>query len=444
MGIEIGAEAAVPRRGLLRRMPGRDRILRDIRDAIEAAMPDPLLRRAARFTTFQHTLAARVYPAGGVLEFTWEPDGRIVAETKTSVVGPGFHALVVDLLDAVRDRLGLEWQWADESDYALTRDYGALQREMAVWLRALAKAMLGLHSHGYSALALNWSLRDPAVSDGSFAVSPAGPWTQAWLASLEGATGEEVAGRCEEFFPWWHRPLDARFWQRLGLTLLWSAVQWHVPATQEEAELAQFALDCFGRARELDEQVVLPRQELGELEALLDRERAGMGQPPPRPDGIGFRRRLMSHRATGQWTIRLPGYYYESEEEEEEEEDAEEAVFWFGDRTVRVSSITVRRKDGSPPPPRELLPERSPDDVDGARVMDVEEGHLKGWASIRQAEEEGERFWMLQGHMACEGNLCICTICYADAADEPWAIDTYQSLMHPEPGADEQTDDLPS
>src|SRR5919112_287598 len=101
MGIGIYTAAKIPARGLLRRRPGRDQLFGEITTSVRGAITDPLLSRFVRFSAHEHTLVAVLHPAGEGLEFSWSPDGTLTAGAKTSTAGPGFHALCVDVLDAV-------------------------------------------------------------------------------------------------------------------------------------------------------------------------------------------------------------------------------------------------------------------------------------------------------------------------------------------------------
>jgi hypothetical protein len=114
-------------------------------------------------------------------------------------------------------------------------------------------------------------------------------------------------------------------------------------------------------------------------------------------------------------------------------------VWWFGDRTVRLSSLTVGDKPGSPAAGRNILPEKTRERVEGHEVIDHDHGHIAGWAAIGPAEQDGDKFWQLQGTMACGNSLCIVTVCYVNREDKDWAIDVFRSVTHPDPnGHDEQ------
>lgn len=62
----------------------------------------------------------------GVVNITYqtEPDGKIIAiDSQTSVLGPGFHCLVVDLLDAITDLTEIEFEVEDDTQFYYERDF---------------------------------------------------------------------------------------------------------------------------------------------------------------------------------------------------------------------------------------------------------------------------------------------------------------------------------
>ncbi len=429
MGIDITTKAEIPARGVLRRAPSRDKVLEQIRKAVHEAVADPLMQPFVHIHAYEHTLSVMLHPAGSPLEFTWQPDHTIQAWAKTSTAGPGYHHYVVEVLNRVGRTCGLDWSWdgADESGYALTWNYEGLQDKMAELLQHMASLFADYGSKGYSDLAVNMPAGWARPKGAGFVVSPVGPLSQEWWMEVSQADEDRLGQLAEEFYPWWDREEDAAFWRKTGSVLMWCEVPWHPPVDDREREVCEAALECFKRAGTMDPSIEVPKAEMNELQELLARDPDAPAEPP-RTAGIGYRRGTMAWPATGEWTVDLPGYFYE-----QIEEDGSEIVLWFDDRTVRLSSLTVSRKDGQPEPPREMLPDKEPDELRGAEVIDYEQGHLAGWAAIRRAEEDGEQYWQLHGTMAAANTLAIATICYVDSDDKQWAIDAFKSLSHPDP-----------
>lgn len=429
MGIEITTKAEIPPQGVLRRRPSRDKVLAQLETSLRQAIDDLLILRFAQMGVYQHTLSIMLHPAGAPLELTWTPEHTVEAWVKTSTAGPGYHHFVIELLNGLRQTCGLDWNWdgADETDYAITWNYESLQHEMARFLQQMARQFIDYADSGHTSLAVNMPLDRPRAKSPAFVVSPMGRLSKEWWLELGDTDGDRLLQMAEGFYPWWGRETDAMFYRNAGKVLMWCDVPWHPPGTPAEREVCEVTSDCFARASALDPSIDIPQAEANELQQLLAHDPDAPAEVP-KPEGIGYRREMMTWPATGEWTIDLPGYFYE-----QLADDDSRVVLWFNDRTVHLSSLSIKREDGQPAPPREMLPEKKPDELRGAEVIDYEEGHLAGWATIRRAEEDGEQYWELEGTMAACNTVLIVTICYLNPDGKQWAINTFKSLFHPEP-----------
>jgi len=430
MGLGIRTRAQLPRRGILRKRPGREHLFAEIRLTIKGAVTEPLAQRLLGFTTHENSLLVRLCPGGEWLRFTWSPDGLVNAECKTSTAGPGYHAFVLHLLDALTQSCGLRWQWdlqdggGDETGYAGHRDFERLQREMAKLLQSLGRIFGEARIQRAEWLAVNMPTDYPAVCDFPLLVTPVGFLSSEWFEELVASEGSDLAHRCQRFFPWWHRERDARFWLNCGLVMSWMDLPWHPPAGEDEKETYRLALDCFARAKELDPDIAVPKSEISEIQELMGK--APDRATPPKPEGIGLRRHRMRHRLNGDWTIEFPGYYYQTSEEEG-------VIAYFGDRTLRACWLSARAKDGRCPEPEELLPCKDKPQFRGAAFIESGKGHPRGWACIKGAVERDHEFRMLNGYSAIRGTLLILTISYVNPADDDWAAETFHSVCCPEP-----------
>lgn len=431
MGIEISTRAELPKVGLFRKPASCDLMFRRIQDAVNNAIKDDLLSRAIRFDRHHHTLCVQLHPAGCPLEFTWEPEGHISLYTKTSTAGPGFHAFSVQVLKHIGDRCSLQWNWreTDFCDHAVTGSFQMIQQEMAGMLKTIAQTILS-ECHEASALRVNMAIEYPQVRADMFVVSPMGPFSWKWWEELSYAEGAALEAKCREFFPWWDEDQDAIFWRNFGLVLLWAEVPWHVPANKEERDKCQLAIDCLHRARTLDVDLDIPEAEIRELAALL-RGTEQESQMTPRPGGIGYRRGVMGFLTTGGWSVDLPGYYYT-----DWTHDGKSIVFWFGGRTVHISSLTVEAKDGGAISKEDLVSQARESGTSEAETVAFEEEHLLGQAFVRLISEDGREYWELRGVVGCgagANTLAIVTICYDDPADKTWAVSTFKTVFHPAP-----------
>jgi hypothetical protein len=433
MGLGLSVTGKVDASGLFRRVSGRDRLFADIGAAIREQTADPLLAQMIRASVSQNTLSVVLHPCGEPLEFEWRPNHTLQVSAKTSTLGPGYHAYVIDLLKSIASTLNVQWDWtspdADETGFINTHDFASLQREMAIMLRALNRRLANLASETYDHLMMSMPLGFPLPKCDAFIVSPTGPCTAEWCRGVAEAEDAEMLEQCRDYYIWWQREPDAEFWRKTGLYLMWCEIFWHVPLNEDEHRVCQLTLNCFAKARQLDSTISLPDTELQELRGFV----AGSGENiPPAPRGIGYRRLPMSRSCAGNWMVTVPGYYYEQLEDE-----GAQMVWWFGRRNVRLSSLNAMPKPGCSAGGRSMLPEKADEYVHGREVIDHERDGIVGWAAIGPAEENGDKFWQLQGAMACDNSLCIVTICYADQKDKDWAIEVFRSITHSDSTGDD-------
>jgi hypothetical protein len=433
MGIGLYVEAKIPGRGFLGRKPGRDQLFLDLQQAIRERISDPLMAKFLRFGSHEHTLCVYLHPCAEPVEFIWKPDQTVTVSAKTSTVGPGFHAFLIELLEHVGKSLDLNWNWcrenADEAGFEQLKDFTALQKEMAKFWKSLAGVLLEHSAGGAENLMLNMPLGYAAPQLSTFAITPMGPLSRDTCRAMENGTADDLIALCRRHSIWWDKDPNAEFWRNTGISLMWCDVPWHVPYAEDERSVCDLTLDCMHRASKLDRSVALPEAEIDELILLMSDSDDATPQPP-REDGIGYRRQQMRHRLTGGWSLCFPGYYYH-----DTDDDGAQQIYWFDARTIRFTSFTISHESGNAPSTMNLLRPSDGDDESDTEIINLDKEHVQGRAEVRKSSENGEEFWMLQGKACCANNLAITTICYDDPADKNWAIETLQTIMHPAPSA---------
>jgi hypothetical protein len=384
--------------------------LRDVADAITAHVhdqPSPL-KDWYTSSASDGVLYVTLLPCEESVEFR-VANGRILCQAKTSTAGPGYHAYLVDVLDALRVGLGLDWRSGDdaqdETEYLSHRVYSRLQAAMADWLRQLGRHLCE-RADGASPLLLGMSIGFRPVTS-AFAASQMGEWPREWFERVVAADEAELARLAERFFPWWERGLTPMTLRGLALARSWVDLRWVPPEDDDERRLCESILDCFTRARELDRDLELPGTEVQELAALLAPDATLRA---PRPEGIGFMRRDMALPFPGGWSIDLPGHY-----RSELEDDGKTQVYWFGGRTVRGSSLSFAPK--TPRTPEQLLGPASPEK--GELPLSLGCDGLAGKYTY-SAAQDGEGF-VLTAQVAKHDGLCIISIYLEDEADRAWA-----------------------
>ncbi|MCO5171847.1 MAG: hypothetical protein M9894_36570 [Planctomycetes bacterium] len=386
-------------------------------EALLEALPDPAWRDLVDVERDGATLAVALHPAEEALRCEVKGD-RLHVGGRTNSAGPGYHAFLIDLLDRAGEACGLVWD--PPEDLTASEDLSALQAGAADWLREVARRIAELAREGHGSLGVSLPEGTVLVDERRVA-SPLGLWEPAWFEETAALEGDALLARAAAFFPWFGGGLDAAAWARAGLVIAWVELPWRAPRDDAEARRYQQARLCFARARSLDPEVALPPGVEDEVRRLLDAR--GRQLEAPAADGVGFRRRVLRWALAGGWSIELPGYYTSTLER-----GGETKLIWFPGRTVRVSTFSMRVPDGSAPPVEHLLRDVP---ADQGPVATFERGHLRGQAVFLEEEEEGKRFFTLQGEVAAPGEVCVVTVSFTDAADRDWAIATWASAFHP-------------
>ena len=425
MGLGLHVSAEILPQGLLKRQPAGGEVLERLERFFRAGS-DPLWRRLASAGRQGDSLLVRLHPAAEPVAFSCPQPGQVLCSARTSDAGPGYHHHLVSLLDRCARTVGIQWLWqdpppgtGDETGYAWHRDYHRLQAEMLAWLQQVAR--VALDAQGMLAISLPVGYAPPPES---FAASPLGFWERRWFERVARASPSDLAALGREFFPWWSPQEDALFWLNVGRVLMWLQCPWRPPASPAEAESYRLIDGCLQRACEADSSLAYPWAAWAELLRLLgedERARSVESRRPQAPasePAIGYRRWPMQRPLVGGWTIRLPGSYYD-----ELQEGGRTVVYWWGERVVRASVLTVTGKDGAA---ADFLPQPQAGEFDEVLTWQGEEG--TGWAGLGRAQQGGRPYHLLQSYLAAEGSLCIVSICCERAEDRAWAIETWRSI----------------
>lgn len=380
-------------------------------------------------------LYVTLHPLSESAEFFFDDDQRLICSAKTNTCGPGYHAYLVDWLERLGARVGIDWKrnqpegFGDETSYFVERNFETLQEEMYAWLKAICDILAESRHEEYKQLAVCMSLNGPRLSDSRHdTVTPLGPRDWAWYEQAK-----EDRACAAEFFCWWNRAADAEFWRKTALYFMWCEVSWSPVQSDGQYELYQTTLNCCEVALELDPLCAIPTDAKAELEELL----AGQLSDDDvllnmTSDRIGYCRRQLTRPLTGHWTVELPGYYYFQFDEEDGT-----CVYYFGGRTVRLSTFVFER-DGQSPAGLEAI--GTPNPLQPGEEL-IDDRHLEPPALAKlswyEDEDEDDSYWLLSGRVGGGGGLCAASICYTDPDDKQWAIATLRSLKPPPANAQE-------
>jgi hypothetical protein len=286
-----------------------------------------------------------VYPPAGPLAFTVD-ETTVGFDTKTSVAGPGYHAAVIDLCDALARALGLQWLWSlpggrsgDDTGYAVDRDAVRMEQEFVSQFTALIRSASQRAPGASSAINLDEDLIC-APEEGGVA-APLGPVDEeAWRALLH-ADADEQTTAAREFYPWWEGPESSAFWTKTCLAMLWTEAVWRAPRNDCEKFVHGAIFAAADRASDLNASSALPPRidnAICELRQAIDTD------VPATPGGIGYRRGAVAfHLFESSWWIEAPGHLIV------EPEGADTVCLWFGGLALRATSFTATKKDPEAP-----------------------------------------------------------------------------------------------
>ena len=435
MGLGFLIHGSARGRGWLRRKPSHAELCRRLQEAIFRAVPDPLQHRLLRFQAYGGGMEVGFHPAGEPLDFGFGDDGELVVSAKTSTVGPGYHAMLVELLETIGPAAGIDWDWSDqgegqgdETGYHESRDFGALQDEMLDWLQRVAESVLQLDRDDCIQIGLSMPENYGVVTE-NFVHSPLGFWDRGWFEALAVSEGERAAGLAAAFFPWWNHPADAAYWRDCALVLAWTELPWTPPQDEDERQLYELVIECFGRARKLDPSIGLPVAEIAEIRDLLSSEDPGQ---PPNAEGIGFRRGRRRRWFAGGWSVEVPGYFREMEDPNDEGTH----LYYHGTRVVRASSFSLSTTEAQSKTTHDVLREMQADrGGQGFSAEHHDDRGLFGWG--QEVKSEDGDYWNFQTCIGKDaetaGRICVLNLTYDDPSqDRNWALEVFRSIRYQE------------
>jgi hypothetical protein len=332
MELTLRARASLKRKGLL--SSSRINVEDVVRALIAGAKGTPLETNArARALQRSGTFRVNMHPNVGPVEIRANGDD-VQVEAKAYSAGPGYHAFLVSVLDSMQTSLGLQWEWDDPTDYALKRDFAALQSRMAASFAAnCASLVSGIEADGG---AFRAHLFMPVsfgviIAEQDEILTPLGPVSLEQVRHWAFSIGAELREAAAAFYMWWDQGFGGSFYRGIVLYWLWMDIRWATPLDREEADFIFGTLDCYSTALEQGADLPIPEAAITELFALVEGK---LARPIADPRGIGYRRRVWTRSIGQNWRLVMPGCL---EPSEEGEDDAPTYVFTADSLDVRAS-----------------------------------------------------------------------------------------------------------
>ena len=324
-------------------------------------------------------------------------EGRLLVSAKTSSLGPGYHAALVESLDKMADAGDFLWcetdDSRDESGYFGRRDFADLQRRFSGYFdglcRYLVNELAGRKVEGIG-IGLPAGLTPKSVS---FAATILGPRNLDFFRSPDPS----------RHFPWWDRGLTAGTREALAHGLGWLAFPWRAPLSGNERLIG----DIMIRLAPAASWFVEVRNILAARHAV-----------EPEPCGIGYLRGNVGRCVAGGWGLTVPGYFREALED-----DGSTILFSGVDRFVRVSTFSLERK--GPYNPESTLKSATTKFV-------LRKGKMALLGEEKPFEDQGFTGHLLSVQAEAEPGIAVVSIVYPSIAHRRWAKAVMQSIDPPQ------------
>lgn len=204
----------------------------------------------------------------GIVECSYE--GRFISvSAQTNIVGPGFHAFVCTLFDAIIQKSQLSFEVIDSTRYYEERNFENLKyKYFYTWLEILQDYVKD-NWNQVKNLCLCWA-KDyyrPIGKEGHI-VTPMGYMTK------DKFLHSEVEDLAKEFFIWNEEKRTAQYYRNCAISLLWKECYFEYSAMNEETDkIANSILDYIEAAYEKDNLLALPMEAYDILCDAIQREK---------------------------------------------------------------------------------------------------------------------------------------------------------------------------
>lgn len=368
-------------------------------------------------------VAITAHPAAGPIEL--ELRGReLTLEAFTGSAGPGYHAFVCTLADALAAALEVSWKASlDPALYFAHRDAAALERAALDDLRDTAREIVALAKTGASGFALGLPVGLEPAHDGLVA-TPLGPRDRAWV---ERVAVDPEHGR--DVFAWPALARDAAYHRGVALARLWLDVRWRKPMDETERALLESIVTSLELAHGLDAKLEYPWGAWAECFALLDEEslratRANLkaGEPSERSKTRpGYRRHPVRVALSGGWSISIPGELAERWDERGTwmASDPKRSV-WITSAEAPAGHDTDETLAGLPPLEGE------------GDTLAMSRGPIRGAVRFEVKQEDDGRMLVAHAHAALGSHLVVGTFLAPDEDERETFLEMWGSLDHPD------------
>ncbi len=361
-------------------------------------------------------LFLRLHPAAEEVAIVAAGQGRVVVSANTSMVGPGYHRYLCDLLHSLGDAFAGGLGGSGPHHRRGGGPHGVLpyrgrERHRPAHARLAGgdgRRVLDFRRLGNSGATLSLRSGHGFEYPGAL-LTPLGPRDEAWVRAVH---EEPLRGR--DIFPWWEPGQGAS--TRLGraLSRIWTDMVWRPPLLEEERHLFRDVARLLELAWREDPSLPYPWREWQEVLGFLGiggtlaekvSERAAAAPSGPL---IGYRRGSVQVTLPEGWEIRIPGSLAEQR--------LADGSWVARDHRRSVRFVPLGDVRGSAPGPEAELPyelQHHGERVSGRATLHMEPGECRLTA-------------------LCEAGAhrALCVVSFDDPDEQDWALGTWRSLDH--------------
>ncbi len=235
--------------------------------AILATLNDSRVNPIALFSEYSiledRTLIYSFHPASDPVYFSLEENNILKINVNTGALGAGYHAFFIHILDRLSKRLNVEWKedekYFDITKYFIERDFSKLKLFFAKSLKNYSIDLINHYNKGFSNFMLSIPYGYPIIEKDFFALSSLGYWGKSFFMDIQASEDDEkLLILSSKFFIWENEEMDAFFWFKSALSMIWLYYPFRAPIDDLEKDLFRKILYSFEMAYSLNKELEYP------------------------------------------------------------------------------------------------------------------------------------------------------------------------------------------
>lgn len=296
-------------------IPIRDRLFKAIVSSLNEVNINPLVMLSEySIIENENTLIYSFHPVSDPMYFEYK-DGALFVTVSTGTFGAGYHKFIVNVLDRIARRLDITFEenenYKDPSGYFIERDFDKLKKFFIDSLVDYSKMLLEHHNKGFGNFMIAMPYDYPIIEEKEyFALSSLGYWGKTWFADFVEAKEEDRKVFAEDFFIWNEEEMNAQFWFKSLIGLIWLYFPFREIIDDKEKKLYKEIIYSFEEAYKKDKNLRYPYDILIKIAEYLDDSNLVQflkKEENKSPNiNIGFRCEKARYSIAGGFTIVLP------------------------------------------------------------------------------------------------------------------------------------------